>query len=73
MDEETKAHLDAMEAHLMGRINTLQEQMLDRFRGVDIALASHTELMRSNNTLLTMLVATITDHGKRITGLENKP
>jgi hypothetical protein len=57
MDDETKAHLDAMEARLMGRINTLQEQMLDRFRGVDATLAAHTELMRSTNMLLNMLIA----------------
>ena len=29
--------------------------MLDRFRGVDAALAAHTELMRSNNTLPTTI------------------
>ena len=40
MDEETKGHLDAMEARLMGRINTNHEQMLDRFRGVELTLAS---------------------------------
>lgn len=56
--------LAAMEARLMARIDALQEQMLDRFRGVDAALAAHTELMRSNNTLPTTMVATLTDHGK---------
>ena len=35
MDDETRAHLEAMEARLMQRITGLQEQMLERFSAVD--------------------------------------
>jgi hypothetical protein len=80
MDEATKAHLDAMEARLMGRLNGLEERMIERFRAVDLTLAahtglmhSHTEMTRSTNMLLEMLVNNNRDHGKRITDLENKP
>jgi hypothetical protein len=80
MDEEAKAAFvrleeaqHAMEVRLMGRINGLQENMIERFRAVDLTLAAHTELMRSTNTLLNMLVNSSLDHGKRITDLEKKP
>lgn len=71
---------EATEARLMGRINTLQEQMLERFRGVDISLTAinqtltaYGEMMRNTNLLLNMLVTGYGDHGKRITDLEGKP
>lgn len=66
MNEATKAYLDAMEARLTGRITTLQDTMIERFRGVDAALrgieiflTTHTELMRSTNMLLTMIATKI--------------
>jgi hypothetical protein len=78
MDEETRAHLDAMEGRLMSRIDILQEQMVDRFRGVDTAfrridatLTAHTELMRSHTEMMRN-TNTPLDHGKRITDLEKK-
>lgn len=80
MDEETKGHLDAMEARMMGRINTNHEQLLDRFRGVDATLAVTTEAIRAVNgtlssltVLMNMLVTSHGDHGRRITDLEKKP
>jgi hypothetical protein len=62
---------EAMEARLMARLNALQENMIERFRAVDITLAAHTELTRSTNTLLQMLVNNSIDHGKRITRCRN--
>jgi len=58
MDEETRAHLDAMEGHTA-------------FRGIDATLAAHTELMRSHTELMRN-TNTLLDHGKRITDLEKK-
>lgn len=58
MDEELKAHLEAMEGRLMARITGLQEQMLERFGAVE--------------RLLGLLGPLVVDHARRLTDLEKK-
>lgn len=66
MDEELKAHLEAMEGRLMERITGLQEQMVERFRAVDARLGS----LETNAQTIVMLLSSF---DKRITNLEDKP
>lgn len=66
MDEELKAHLDAMEGRLMERITGLQEQMVERFRSVEARLGS----LETNTQSIVLL---LTDFARRITDLERKP
>ncbi len=72
MDETTKAALEAMEARLMGRINANHEQMLERFRAVDITLTAMNNTLGTMTALLNMLIVSLGDHAKRITDLEQK-
>ena len=71
-DDPILAAMAAMEARLMGRINALQENMIERFRAVDAMFAAQNETTRSNNTLLTILVNNTLNYGKRITDLEGR-
>lgn len=66
MDEELKAHLEAMEGRVMERITGLQEQMLERFRSVEARLGS----LETNTQSIVMLLA---GFDRRITDLEQKP
>lgn len=72
MDEATKAHLEAMEARLIARFDTLETVMLERFQAIDNALIAQDNLMRTIRRLIAALIATAGDHSRRITDLENK-
>lgn len=65
MDEELKAHLEAMEGRLMERITGLQEQMVERFRSVEARLGSL-------ETTIQTVVMLLSSFDKRITNLEDK-
>ena len=65
MDEELKAHLEAMEGRLMQRINTNHGIMLERFRSVEARLGS----LETNTQSIVMLLRSF---DQRITGLEEK-
>ena len=79
MDDETRQHLEAMEARLMSRITGAQEALIERIRtveasvgGLAASVAALTELARATNTTLTLLVNLMTDVGRRVTDLEKK-
>ena len=79
MDDETRQHLEAMEARLMSRITGAQEALIERIRtveasvgGLAASVAALTELARTTNTTLTLLVNLMTDVGRRVTDLEKK-
>ena len=79
MDDETRNHLEAMEARLMGRITGAQEALIERIRtveatvaGLTTAVSGLTELARSTNTLMGTLAGLMTDVGRRVTDLEKK-
>ena len=59
MDDETRQHLEAMEARLMSRITGAQEALIERIRtveasvgGLAASVAALTELARTTNTTL---------------------
>jgi hypothetical protein len=55
MDDDTRTHLEAMEARLMARINDSQEKLLERMRINETAVAALTEVIHgTNNTLATI-------------------
>jgi len=72
MDDDTRAHLEAMEARLMGRITNAQEVLIERMRVNELAIAGLTELARSGNTLMATIAGLMTDMAKRVTDLEKK-
>jgi hypothetical protein len=79
MDEETRQHLEAMEARLMSRITGAQEALIERIRNVEAtvagqttAIAGLTEIARSTNTLMGTLAGLMTDVARRVTDLEKK-
>ena len=79
MDDDTRVHLEAMEARLMIRMNDNQEKLLERMRISETAVSALTEVARgTNNTLaaITALLSTIasaqTDLGRRVNDLERK-
>lgn len=65
MDEDLRAHLEAMEGRVMERITGLQEQMVERFRSVEARLGS----LETNTQSIVMLLASF---DKRIADLEEK-
>jgi hypothetical protein len=73
MDDETRQHLEAMEARLMSRITGAQEALIERMRLSETAIAGLIELTRSTNTLTSILAGLMTDVGRRVTDLEKKP
>jgi hypothetical protein len=79
MDDETRQHLEAMEARLMSRITGAQEALIERIRtveasvgGLAASVAALTELARTTNTTLTLLVNLMSDVARRVTDLEKK-
>jgi hypothetical protein len=72
MDEDTRNHLEAMEARLMSRITGAQEALIERIRGVEATVTALTELARSGNTTMALLVSLMSDVGRRVTDLEKK-
>jgi hypothetical protein len=86
MDEDTRQHLEAMEARLMSRITGAQEALIERIRTVEATVAGQTtaiagltagvaaltEIARSTNTLIGTLAGLMTDVGRRVTDLEKK-
>ena len=79
MDEETRQHLEAMEARLMSRITGAQEALIERIRtveatvgGLAAAVAALTEIARTTNTMMGTLAGLMTDVGRRVTDLEKK-
>jgi hypothetical protein len=79
MDDDTRAHLEAMEARLMTRMNDNQKKLLERMRINETAESALTEVARGTNNRLaaiTALLSTIasgqTDLGRRVTDLERK-
>ncbi|MGD0104586.1 MAG: hypothetical protein ABSC06_11170 [Rhodopila sp.] len=79
MDDDTRVHLEAMEARLMTGMNDNQEKLLERMRISETAVSALTEVARgTNNTLaaITALLSTIasaqTDLGRRVNDLERK-
>lgn len=73
MDEELKAHLEAMEGRVMERITSLQEQMLERFRAANQQFNAIGETLKTMNTSLELITSLLTDFARRITDLEKKP
>lgn len=68
MDDDIRAHLEAMEGRLMTRINDNQERLVERLDGiekqlddVDLALTALTELAHETHTLLLGLSHCITN------------
>lgn len=72
MDEETRQHLEAMEARLMSRITGAQEALIERMRLNEMTIAGLIELTRSGNILIGTLAGLMTDVGRRVTDLEKK-
>jgi len=79
MDDDTRAHLEAMEARLMSRITNAQEVLIERVRtveaaisGLSAAVGALTELARSGNVLMSTIAGLMTDMARRVTDLEKK-
>jgi hypothetical protein len=72
MDDETRQHLEAMEARLMSRITGAQEALIERLRSCEASLAALTEVVRSTNTTMALIANLMTDVARRVTDLEKK-
>jgi hypothetical protein len=79
MDKEIRAHLDAIEARLMARMNDAQEVIIERvrscetsIRACETAIHALTEVARSGNTTMSMIAGMMVDVGRRVTDLEKK-
>ena len=73
MDDETRTHLEAMEARLMGRLNNAQEAIIERVRACEASIAALTEVARSGNTTMSLIATLVGDVARRVTDLEKKP
>ena len=60
MDDDTRAYLKAMEARLMARLNNNREQLLERLRLGETAVAGLVEVVRGTNTTLASITALLT-------------
>lgn len=72
MDDETRQHLEAMEARLMSRITNAQEVLIERMRLSETSIAGLFELARSGNIMMGTIASLMADMGRRVTDLEKK-
>ncbi len=79
MEARLMARMNDTEARLMARMNDNHETLLERMRINETAVAALTEVARGTNTalasistLLTAIVGSQTDLGRRVTDLEKR-
>jgi hypothetical protein len=68
MDDDTRGYLEAMKARLMGRLNNAQEAIIERLRVLEASIAALSEVARSTNTTMSLIVSLLTNDGPNPAG-----